>query len=89
MAPEQAWGLKELTPAADQWAFGAMLYEALCGEIPHHCETAHALIVRRVSEPPRPLRDIRPGIDPALEAVVMRALATEASARGASGRNGL
>lgn len=81
MAPEQAWGLKEITPAADQWAFGAMLYEALGGEIPHLCETPHALIVRRVSEAPRPLTEIAPGVDPALAAVVMRALATEPSAR--------
>ena len=81
MAPEQAWGLKEITPAADQWAFGAMLYEALGGEIPHLCATPHALIVRRVSEAPRPLTEIAPGVDPALAAVVMRALATEPTAR--------
>ncbi|MDO9021195.1 MAG: serine/threonine-protein kinase [Deltaproteobacteria bacterium] len=81
MAPEQAWGLKEITPAADQWAFGAMLYEALGGEIPHLCETPHALIVRRVSEAARPLTEIAPGVDPALAAVVMRALATDPTAR--------
>jgi eukaryotic-like serine/threonine-protein kinase len=77
MAPEQAWGLKEITPAADQWAFAAMLYEALGGEIPHQCATPHALIVRRVSEPARPLSELRPDLDPALAAAVMRALATE------------
>ena len=63
MAPEQAWGLKEITPAADQWAFAAMIYEALCGEIPHNCETPYARIVRRVSEAPRPLREVAPGVD--------------------------
>lgn len=33
MSPEQAWG-KPLTPAADWYAFGALLYEALAGRLP-------------------------------------------------------
>ena len=81
MAPEQAWGLKEITPAADQWAFAAMLYEAFCGEIPHLCETAHGLLVRRVSEPAADLGARRPTLDPALVAALMRALATDPAAR--------
>ncbi len=81
MAPEQTWGLKEITHAADQWAFAAMLYEAFCGEIPHQCETAHALLVRRVSEPVADLGARCPSLDPALVAALMRALATEPAAR--------
>ncbi len=81
MAPEQAWGLKEITPAADQWAFGAMLYEALSGQLPHQCDSPHALIVRRVSEEPQPLETLRPALDPALTRVVMRALSKDADAR--------
>ncbi len=81
MAPEQTWGLKEITHAADQWAFAALLYEALCGEIPHQCETAHALLVRRVSEPVADLGARCPSLDPALVAAIMRALATEPAAR--------
>ncbi len=81
MAPEQTWGLKEITHAADQWAFAAMLYEAFCGEIPHQCETAHALLVRRVSEPVADLGARCPSLDPALVAALMRALATEPANR--------
>ncbi len=85
MPPEQATGgSKNVTPAADQYALGAIMYEALTGTVPHYADAYPAMLVAIVSGPPQDIRLLRPDLDPALAAVVMRALAYEPSHRFAS-----
>jgi hypothetical protein len=81
MAPEQARGARDVTPAADQYALGAILYQALSGQIPHQAETFPAMLIAIVSGPPADLRTLRPDLDPALAAVIMRALHPNPDAR--------
>ena len=81
MAPEQAQGAKNVTAAADQYAVGVILFHALSRALPHHADSYAAMLVAIVSQPPRELRDLRPDLDPALCAVVMRALARDPAAR--------
>jgi serine/threonine protein kinase len=74
MAPEQLRGDPLL--ASDQYALAAVIYEWLCGQPPFQgsfTEVAiqHALV------PPAPLHERLPGIAPALEEVVMHALAKD------------
>jgi len=54
MAPEQAWG-KEVGPAADLYALGAILYECLSGAPPHRSTDLVALLNAVRSRTPDPL----------------------------------
>jgi len=75
MSPEQCTGAAQLTPASDIYSFGVILYEMLAGVVPFSAETPLALAMKQVTESPRPLREIVPGIPEELERVVNHALA--------------
>ena len=62
---------------ADIYSVGVILYEALTGRVPFEAETAVAIALKQVSEPPVPPRQINPEIPPALDAVVLKALAKD------------
>jgi hypothetical protein len=74
MAPEQAMGEKEITPKADIYALGCVLYEMLTGEPPFTGPTAQAIIARVMTEEPRSLVLQRHTIPPHVEAAVSMAL---------------
>jgi eukaryotic-like serine/threonine-protein kinase len=74
MAPEQAMGEREISPRADVYALGCVLYEMLTGEPPFTGPTAQAIIARVVTESPRGLQAQRHTIPSHVEAAVRRAL---------------
>jgi eukaryotic-like serine/threonine-protein kinase len=80
ISPEQAQG-KPTTPRSDIYSIGVILYEALTGRVPFEGESAVAVALKQVSEAPRRPSAINPNIPPALDAVVMRALAKDPDAR--------
>jgi serine/threonine protein kinase len=74
MAPEQA-DVGPSTPAADIYALGLIAYEMLTLRLPfERAENPLATVLRRRREPPRPLRELLPRVDPIWEAAVMRCL---------------
>jgi eukaryotic-like serine/threonine-protein kinase len=75
MSPEQAAGERDLDPRSDVYSVGAVLYEMLAGEAPFTGPTAQAVIARRLTENPRPLRSIRSEIPSQLERTILKALA--------------
>ena len=84
MSPEQASGERSLDGRVDIYALGCVLYEMLAGEHPFEAPTAQTMMVRALTERPRPLRAVRPAVPQALEAVVSRALERFAADRHAS-----
>jgi eukaryotic-like serine/threonine-protein kinase len=81
MSPEQASGSPTVDGRSDIFAVGCVLYEMLAGEAPFAGPTPQAIIMRSMTEAPRPLTATRDGLSPAIEAVVIRALAKNAADR--------
>ena len=73
MSPEQCDGA-ELTPAADVYSLGVILYEMLTGTVPFSGSTPLAIAMKHTGEIPRSPRDFVSSIPPALEQVVLHTL---------------
>ena len=80
LSPEQAQGL-DVTAASDLYSVGAMMYEALTGSVPFDADSAVAVALKQVSEAPRPPSELNPRITPALDGVVLKALAKDPANR--------
>jgi predicted Ser/Thr protein kinase len=80
VSPEQVRG-EQVTEAGDRYAFAAVLYECLAGEVPYPRDTEAAVLYAHVSEPPPRLSERRPEVPAELDAVVARGLAKEPSER--------
>lgn len=83
VSPEQAQG-RPLTAASDLYSLGIVLYELLTGSPPFAGETPVAVALKQVHDAPAPLRQLRPDLSPALEAVIMRALVKDPRGRYAT-----
>jgi serine/threonine-protein kinase len=74
MSPEQASADRDLTARSDVYSLGCVLYEMLAGQPPHTGPSAQSILVRILTEDPRPLSDLRRTVPPNVSAAVMKSI---------------
>jgi len=74
MSPEQAMGEREVDGRADIYSLGIVGYQMLAGELPFTAANTPSMLMKHLSEPPRPLLDLRPDLPANLAAAIERAL---------------
>ena len=86
ISPEQAQG-KDLTATSDIYSLGIVLYESATGRLPFDGPDAVSVAMKQVNDLPVPPREINPDIDPALEAIIMKAIAKNPEERFATAKD--
>jgi serine/threonine protein kinase/Tfp pilus assembly protein PilF len=81
VSPEQAAGEVNLDGKSDQYSLACVIYEMLSGERPFSGSTPQAVMAKRFSEMPKPLRAIRSAIPESVEKAVTKAMAIDSSGR--------
>ena len=75
-SPEQARG-ETVDARSDLYSTGVLLFELLTGRAPFRGDSPVAVAYQHVSEAPVPPSTVAPAVSPALDAVVLRALAKD------------
>ncbi len=75
MSPEQAMGEREVDGRADIYALGIVGYQMLAGELPFQATNTPAMLMKHLSERPRPLAQSRPDLPSNLLVAIDRSLA--------------
>jgi len=82
MSPEQARG-DPIDHRTDIYSLGIVLYEMLAGRVPFDADSTLTVIYKQIHDPPPPI----PGISPATQRVIDRALTKKAEDRYPTSRN--
>lgn len=82
MSPEQARG-DPVDHRTDIYSLGIVLYEMLAGRVPFEADSTLSVIYKQINDPPPPI----PGISPAVQKVIDKALAKSPEDRYPTSRN--
>src|SRR5438105_12634919 len=82
MAPEQGRA-ENVDHRSDIYSLGCTLYHLLTGRPPFTAPSPVAIITMHVTDRAKPVRDLAPGVPPAVEKLVAKMMAKDPAARGA------
>ncbi|MHA7992895.1 Stk1 family PASTA domain-containing Ser/Thr kinase [Collinsella sp. BM28] len=80
VSPEQTRG-QELGPTSDIYSLGVVMYECATGRVPFDGDDAISVALKQVNELPVPPSQINPGVDPALERIILKCIEKDPAAR--------
>src|SRR6185437_16066400 len=81
MSPEQAMGEREVDGRSDLYSLAVVAYHMLTGDTPFKAANTPAMLVKHVSERPRPIRERRAEVPKYLAVAIDRALSKRAEDR--------
>lgn len=84
MAPEQGKDPHNVTIRADIYGLGCVLYHALAGQPPFTDKSGFDVLIKHVSTPPRPIRELEPTVPEGLQIALDAMLAKNPMDRPAS-----
>ncbi len=84
ISPEQAQGVRDLDAGTDIYSFGVVLYELLVGRVPFNADTPYAIVHDHIFSPLPLPSSVNPQVPPAVEHVLLKALAKDRRDRYAS-----
>ncbi|HSM58644.1 MAG TPA: serine/threonine-protein kinase [Candidatus Sulfomarinibacteraceae bacterium] len=77
MSPEQVHGNREIDGRSDIYTLGIILFEILTGQMPYRADTPAKLMMAHVLNPVPRIKEVRPDLPDAYDAVITRALAKQ------------
>jgi serine/threonine-protein kinase len=77
MSPEQAMGEREIDGRSDLYSLGVVAYQMLTGRVPFTAGNSMALLMKHVTEPPKPIAELRADVPKSLREAIERALMKE------------
>jgi serine/threonine protein kinase/Tfp pilus assembly protein PilF len=81
VSPEQAAGETNLDGKSDQYSLACMVYEMLTGERPFSGGTPQAIMAKRFSDTPKPVRSVIASIPESVERAITKAMSVESAGR--------
>lgn len=81
MSPEQFRAARAADERSDIWALGVILYELVAGQVPFVADTVTQLTAMVLSEPPRPIHELRNSVPEEFVRVVDTCLQKDPAAR--------